>query len=291
VTPFSILLVLISTFLHAGWNLLARRERKEHAFILRMLAALCVIAAVPAALGFLSIGSLPARALWCALLSGAFCGLYYLGLARAYASGEFSVVYPVARALPVLLIGCADIVRGRVPTLPGWAGLLMVTAACAVIPIPSLGRISLRHYFNRTNGWALLAALMTVGYTITDKYAAEAVHDSVAYALVYGYLFFLVATVAFALCLRQLGGAEADARQVGWRLPALAGAFCFGAYSMVLWAYQLAEKASYVVAFRQVSILIGVVIAALLFKERVSPLRIVAACAMVLGLIVIALFG
>ncbi len=35
--PFAIVLVLVSTFMHAGWNLLARYQRSEAIFFSRML--------------------------------------------------------------------------------------------------------------------------------------------------------------------------------------------------------------------------------------------------------------
>jgi len=65
----------------------------------------------------------------------------------------------------------------------------------------------------------------------------------------------------------------------------------YGSYGLILWAYQLAEHAGYVVAFRQFSILIGVVIAIFWFREKGAPLRFTAACIMVGGLILIGAFG
>ncbi len=47
-TPFVILLVLASTFMHAGWNLLSTYERSTEVFYKRMLIAVIAIGFVPA---------------------------------------------------------------------------------------------------------------------------------------------------------------------------------------------------------------------------------------------------
>ena len=47
-TPFVITIVLISAFMHAGWNLLARFERSERDFYRRMLIVILVLGFIPA---------------------------------------------------------------------------------------------------------------------------------------------------------------------------------------------------------------------------------------------------
>ncbi|MCB8945767.1 MAG: hypothetical protein H6658_18620 [Ardenticatenaceae bacterium] len=42
------------------------------------------------------------------LVTGCFQAMYYLGLLQGYKSGDFTVVYPVARALPVLILAFVD---------------------------------------------------------------------------------------------------------------------------------------------------------------------------------------
>ena len=57
---------------------------------------------------------------WLLLASALFQGIYYVGLTRSYRSSDFTVVYPLARALPVLLLAVVDLMRDRMPTLqPG----------------------------------------------------------------------------------------------------------------------------------------------------------------------------
>jgi len=287
----AIALILISTFLHAGWNLLARAGRKEHAFLLQTLCAIVVLGLVPAVIGLVRLPPFPARTRVCAIVSGCFCGVYYLGLARAYGAGDFTVVYPLARALPVLFVSIGDVARGRPPSPLGWVGMALVAGGCLCVPMRSLRDFSVKRYFTRTTAWALVTASATVGYTLVDKFAAEAAHGDPSYAAVYGYVFFCVSALVYGLCLSALRRRGREWQRVGWGLPVLAGALNFGAYWLVLWAYQLAQRASYVVAFRQFSIVVGVVLAFVWFREKGAAVRIAAACVIVLGLVLIAAGG
>lgn len=70
------------------------------------------------------------------------------------------------------------------------------------------------------------------------------------------------------------------------------GAVCFfGSYWLVLWVYQLGRHASYVVAFRQFSIIIGVVIAFVIYKDRIAFVQIAGIVLITVGLIFVGLFG
>jgi drug/metabolite transporter (DMT)-like permease len=151
--------------------------------------------------------------------------------------------------------------------------------------------ITWRHYLNRSTLWMVLTAVGTVGYTLFDKVAAEIVRSGPATAARYGYVFFTVSFVVYA-ALRALfvRGGERDA-EIGWWWPAAAMTLNFGAYWLVLWAYQLSPRASYIVAFRQFSIVVGVVAAFLLFRERGLGIRLTATLLILLGLLIIGLLG
>jgi len=284
-------LVLISTFMHAGWNLVVRSQRREAACIWRALVVIAVIGFVPALASELATRSLTPKAWLCVFGSGFFCGLYYLGLARGYASSDFTVVYPLVRALPVLLVGMADVMLGRSPTPAGWLGMLLVVCGCVLAPLSSFREIALARYANRTVLLVLVAAFGTVGYTLLDKAAAEVVQQGPATAARYGYVFFLVSSATYGGLLRVFKTAQPAADSVAWRVAAAVGVLNFTGYWLVLWAYQLSRRASYVVAFRQFSIVIGVVLAFALFRERGLKVRMAATVLITAGLLLIGLWG
>jgi uncharacterized membrane protein len=63
------------------------------------------------------------------------------------------------------------------------------------------------------------------------------------------------------------------------------------AMALVLWAYQLSTQTGYVVAFRQFSIVIGVVLAFAIYREPGVFVRTVAMLLIVAGLVTIGLWG
>lgn len=289
--PFVITLVLCSTFMHAGWNLLARRQRSETAFFKRMLTVTALVGFVPAVLSEMQARSLTPTAWACVVGSGCCCGAYYLFLARAYESSDFTVAYPVARALPVLFVGVGDVLRGRHLTPMGWLGMSLVACGCLFIPLHSFRDFAVRRYLNRTTLWMLLTAMGTVGYTLLDKVASEVVQQGPATAARYGYVFFLISGVSYAVFLKVFKAEKQNPNHVGWKLPALAACMNFGAYWLVLWAYQLSPQASYIVAFRQFSIVIGTVLAFAIYKERGLIVRLAGTSLLTSGLVIIGLWG
>ncbi len=289
--PLVMALVATSSFMHASWNLLARRKRNERTFIWRMLFAAALAGALPAMASEAVAHSLSVKAWACVVGSGICCGVYFFSLARAYSSSDFTVVYPIVRSLPVLLVAVGDLLRGRWPTAVSWLGMALVVSGCSLAPLHSLRDLRIRRYLNQAVLWTLLAALGTVGYTLLDKIASEAVKAGPATAARYGYFFFLIAYVVYAVCVKMSRTEDATSSEVGWRLPILAALLSFGSYWLVLWAYQLTQRASYVIAFRQFSVVLGVVFALVIYKERALPVRLTGMFLITAGLVLIGVWG
>lgn len=288
----AIAIVLSSTAMHAGWNLLARRQRDEGRFILHMLLWSSLIGLPVAGASEWWARSMTPTAWWCLLASGACCGVYYWGLAWAYVRSDFTVVYPLARALPVLVLAVTDMARGRALSAGGWAGCVLVGAGCLLAPLTSLRQLSVRHYVNDASIWIALTALGTVGYTLLDKVAAESLNQpGLATALRYGVFFFAISLVVYAPLSATVPRPAGPRPRLGWMVPLVAGALNYGAYALVLWAYQLTLHASYVVAFRQFSIVLGVVLAFVLYREQGVAVRLAGSLLITAGLVFIGLSG
>lgn len=290
-TPFVVLLVLASTFMHAGWNLLSRYEHSEQVFYQRMLIAVIVIGFLPAVVSEIVTRSLTPLAWLCLFGSGFFAALYLYGLARGYAMSDFTVVYPLARSLPVVIVAVADVLRGRELTPIGWGGVLLVSLGCLLVPLRSIKDIRWRNYFNPASVWVIMAALGSVGYTLLDKIAAEVVQQGAATAARYGYFYFLLSYLPYVGLLRLFRGKREDTGQAGWTLAILAGILGFAAYWLILWAYQLSPNASYIVAFRQFSIVIGSLLAFRIYNEGGIGVRLSGALLITSGLILIGVWG
>jgi len=102
--------------------------------------------------------SFPARIWLYVIPSGLLAGLYCYGLGFAYKRSDFTVVYPVTRAMPVLVLACVDVAMGRAPSAVGWAAMLLVMAGCVLAPQSSYRDFDLKRYHVREIGWVLLTA-------------------------------------------------------------------------------------------------------------------------------------
>lgn len=273
--------------MHATWNLLVRNQRAVNMFF-------CIT--VVAVVGFLPIvlfAEFSAPPVLTAVpvnlgLGGLFLGLYYFGMSRSYSSGDFTVAYPLARALPVLMVACAEVALGDAPTALGWLGIVLIAAGSVVVPLQSLHELNFARYWNRTTIWILLAATGIAGYTVVDAAGLRQLPNGLPYALRYAILEAMVGGALYWLLLRVRGEAIVlPTRLPDWKFPIIATLFVFGSYSLILWAFQSDERASYVIGLRQISIVLGVVAGAYLFRERGARLRIPAALVITLGVILL----
>lgn len=289
--PLAIFLVLFSTFLHAGWNLVLRNQRSDAAF-LQITVVTAVIGLGPVLLAELGPEPMLGQVWDYLIVAGIFQAIYYLGLTQGYRSGDFTIVYPIARALPVLLVAVGDVALGRAPSLVAWLGMILVTLGCLMIPLESWRGFRKDRYWNRAMLWAFITALSIVGYTITDKIAADFIAPGPWGAARYGIYEAAASAVVYWFILKGMGRStsiQSSVRSWGWATIAAVGVF--GAYWLILWSYQLAFQASYVVALRQFSIVIGVGLGAWFLQEAAPVLRLSAACVIVAGVAGIVLGG
>jgi drug/metabolite transporter (DMT)-like permease len=288
---FAIILILISTFIHAGWNMLIRSQQNSYTF-LRITIVISVVGMGPALLAEFWGKPFPLQVWVYLALAGVFQAIYYLGLSQGYQKGDFTVVYPVARTLPILLIALADVARGRAPSSIAWIGMVAVSLGCIVTPLESLQNFKISYYWNRAMIWIVVTAVGVVGYTIVDKAAAELIDAGPWTAARYGVYETALSAIAYWLVLKGMGHSTGEPTGwQGWKWPALGAVGVFGAYWLILWSYQLSPQASYVVALRQLSIVIGVALGSMLFREPAPALRLGAAVVIAVGVAGIVLIG
>jgi uncharacterized membrane protein len=283
-------LALGSTVVHAGWNLLTRGQSDRETLMLRMLIVVAAVGLVPMIVGEWMAPQMTVTAWWCAGVAGFFGGMYYFFLAHSYNKADFTTAYPVIRALPVMLIPFADMVRGRPISLIGWVAVVLVAVGCLLSTLTSFREFSFKRFFHHSFVLICTAALGTVGYTIFDKLASESIRSAAEASLApgakvsavvaiggtakYEWAMLTAALVAFVgfqrafpghrRALREQGGSAGP----GWTVPALVAAGVFIGYGMILWAFQLTDQMGYVSALRQFSIAIGVVLAFVVFHEK-----------------------
>lgn len=294
--PTVIALIAVSVCLHAGWNVLGKRRAPSLAFFSLSIAAGGIILSP-----FLLIGpsftGLPGE-FWVWLAASGLCQMLYMGgLAWAYARGEVSVLYPIARALPVVMVPIVSLWllgRKEVSGEDMLAMILVVFGAfCLPLSDPTSRRLST--YFNPALGFALLAAVATMGYSLIDHQALLLMQQSGYSALQAGGHFMILqalVTPLWALPVVLLMPTERHRLPLLWRAerPSMlwTGLMITTTYGFVLVALALSDEVSHVVALRQLSIPLGALMGILWLSERLSLFKTIGLLIMLSGLAVVA---
>ncbi|QFU01151.1 EamA-like transporter family protein [Halomonas sp. THAF5a] len=296
-SPAALGLVLLSVCLHAGWNLMGKGRAPSLAFFVLAMGG-GALALAP----LLWLGPSPAAlppAFWGWLVASGLCQMLYLGgLAWAYARGEISVLYPVARALPVVLVPLVSMAmlgsRALTPLDLAGMGLIVIGALC--LPLTSPRALRPSTYLTPAFGFALLAAVATAGYSLIDNRALALMMASGHSSLTAGSHFMVLQalmTLAWGLPAVLLLPAErrrlAALRQGERSTIVLTGIMMLATYGLVLVAMALTEEVSLIVAMRQLSIPLGVLLGVWWLRERAAPAKWLGTALMLAGLWVVAL--
>jgi drug/metabolite transporter (DMT)-like permease len=280
----ALLLVLGAAGLHAGWNALAKRGGDQVVFLwLATLAS--TTALLPFGLWQLASTGLPAAAVPFVVATIVLHAIYFYALGRAYACGVYSLVYPVARGLGVALVPVvALLVFDERLSLLGTLGIVLVVGGIAALHLLPAGGAPRAGARPTSLLWPVVTGLTIAGYSLVDK-AGVARLNPIAYIL-------LLEGGCAVLGLPLLGVRRAAVRRElhGWPTVVLAAVMSALAYTLVLFAFQL-SKTAYVVAARELSIVLSAVIGSLWLREgRLGP-RLAGATIVLAGVACIALAG
>lgn len=278
-------LLVGSAFLHMGWNLLMKQAGDR--YVVSWWALLV------GALGFLPVALNAGAALqpvWgYAVVSAAFQLLYYLMLGFAYNSGDFSLVYPIARGSAPLLIAlwAALLLRESI----SWAGLVgLITIVLGILLIGGgswRGRVDWKMRPSLTAVAPFLIALCISGYSVIDGAAVKQ-----APPFPYTVLSFGLSALLFTPLVWVRHGwpaLMAVGRRQWWRIG-LIGTGTYAAYGLVLTAYSLAPV-SYVGAVREVSIVLAALAGWLWLGESFGLERTMGSLVVVAGIVLVTVAG
>ncbi len=288
-TALSLVLVLFSAVAHSSWNLLLKRAGDPEVFAWCLLVVASVLL-TPVGLALLWYNSVGLSGLWFLLATIVLHVLYFNLLARGYAQGDLSLVYPVARGMgpmlvpvlaviflnetiaPLAIAGIAAIIGG-IYTISWWGNFHQVLRS----PLLFLRYAGMRY--------AVLTGLTIAAYSIVDKEGVGQVQPLL-------YMYFLGTGTALMLAPYILAQKGAAAVKAEWRANAIpitvAGLLTFTAYGLALTAFSL-SRVSYVSPAREVGIVIGVMMGVFLLKEPFGGGRLLGSGFIVGGLVMVAL--
>ncbi|MGB8818549.1 MAG: DMT family transporter [Rhizobiaceae bacterium] len=229
--------------------------------------------------GLPGIGSAPYL-----LVSTVLGSIYWLFLGRAYASGEISIVFPLAYgSAPIWILMLSGSVFGETLTANQLAVVLLISAGLLLVLFSSADKLTKLNLHVLINSVAVTAIICA--YTLCDALAVRKTGSPIAYTV---FMYASSGLMVLAYALRFHSGRLLAAFSVNRFAGLLWGALSLVNYCGELWAMTRAPVAL-VAAMRESSILFAVVIAILWLKEPLNPSRMAGAGVVAFGLMLMRL--
>ena len=254
---------LASAALHAGWNAAVKGAPRPA----EAMAAQMTLAALLALPG-LGWTGLPAVAAWPWIAASTALNLVTVkALLRGYEVAGFGVVYPVVRAVSVLLVApLAAGIAGETPSLAGLAGVALVALSLMLLAAGNRGSAALER---RAFWWIALAGLATAACVMCDAQGVRAAGAPAAYGF--------VVSITNALLMLAAQGTLATPSRLVRELPravpiALAST---ASYLLILWVWSSAPVAPSA-ALRDTSAVFALLIAVTWLREPFTRPRLAA---------------
>lgn len=286
-TLFAFSLIIIAAFIHASWNLLYKQVGGGVP-LLWLFTTISVIAYLPLALIILWVQRPPIGTIQVIFLVGTSLIhiVYFIALQRGYRVGDLSVVYPLARGTgPTLSTIIAILFLGERPSWLALCGALLVIGGVFVIASGSNRNSVNKGNLHKAVGYGLFIGVLIACYTLWDR-TAVAIYAIPPLILDYGSQ---VARMIFLapVALRNRSALSYHWRTHRWQTIGIALLNPLS-YILVLTAMQT-TLVSHVAPARELSILIGALMGAQLLKEGNVQRRLMAAAAIVAGVVALAL--
>ena len=279
-------MVLLSAAIHPIWNLFLKREPDTQLAYLGMTVVLAAAGLVHALIAGSDIWSAGAVI---PLLALSWCGqiLYGTCLTATLTRGDLSSYYPIIRASPVFIVIVGVVLLGASYSWYVVLGMAM-TVAGGFLLLYRRGT----HFLEdpRTLGLALLAMSGTGIYSIADSGLMKTLDPQV--------MIFWIETSLIPVYLtlylhRRTHTLFVDPRPMGRRVAMLIlpGVMAYGAYYLILMAYQMGGEVAAVTSLRQASIPISVMLGGFFLREGAILRRLIAASLLTAGIVVIVMMG
>lgn len=264
-------LALGAAVLHAGWNLAVKQSSGDR--FLMLWGQFTIAAAISTPILF-AFGGMPAKAWIWVGVSGSVHLPYCIFLARAYDTGDFSFVYPLARGGGAMLAAVGGVVflsdRLRPLTVVGIA-----TIGCGLAVLAGFRR-------SPALGSALIVAVTIGVYSVSDAHGIRS-SGTPLYALA-THAGTLTSTTLYGLAT----GRSSEMRSTlttHWRRLTVVAVAATVTYGMVQLAFRLAPV-GYVTGLRESSVVLAAIVGWRQLGEGAGRRRLLATLIVLAGLIV-----
>ena len=287
-TSLAIILVLGSALTHSIRDSFTKNSKDKQVFVW-WLAVVSFILFAPIAIITITRETVSLEAVAFSFGMSFVHFLYWIFYSKAYEHGDLSHVYPIIRSSPAFVLIAAIIFLNENVSITGVIGILLTTLGLYTINLKKISPKALLEPLQSSKDhhvrFAFLALAMVVAYSTLDKVGVSLVHP-----FIYVFLLDIGAIGLYTLYIKKTKSKKQWLRP--WRKNRkniFGAAVCTTiSYPLVLVAITF-TNVSYVSAFRQISVVLVVLIGYLFFKEKHALIRFISAGIIFLGALLVSL--
>lgn len=282
----ALVIVIIAAVLHSGWNYFLKKSLDKLAYIWSFLLVSVVFYA-PMFFYYWVRTDIPIEGWLCICATGFLHFLYFGFMGSAYERGDLSLVYPISRGSGPLLVPILAVLFLREKIYPlGALGIGLIVLGIYVIHLKSFARDAFLAPFREVRSSASILSILTgltiAGYSLVDKVGVGFVEPPL-------YIYCMV-LIAVALLSPFVLVKKREALRREWRYNRnnilVVGIVVLLTYLMVLFAFRI-SKVSYVVAVRELSIVLSAMYGLIWLKEKHVRQKLTGSFIIALGVIFI----
>ncbi len=285
-----IILVVLSAVMHALRNFFTKKAYDKQAFVWWYEVFGLLFFTPVFVFIFFSEGFEFSISFFIVLLSGFVHFIYWFFLAKSLENGELSLVYPIMRSSPALVLVFSITVLGEEVSLLGGFGILLVAFGVYTINMEKISVLELYRPIkavqnDRATQFALMTLISVAAYSIIDKIAVEQMNAAI---FAYLYPWFSLLLYTFYIHRVKHKGELRKEWAVDKKIILACGFLSIFGYFLILIAFTM-ERVSYIVGLRQLSIVFAVFLGGQVLKEKNRTIRFSAGLIIFLGAYLIAI--
>ena len=288
--PLAVILVIMSAAMHAVRTYYTKKAKDKQAFVW-LYEVFGLLFFTPIFFVVLAReGGFPLSAVAFIFLSGIVHFIYWYFLTNSLEQGDLSLVYPIMRSSPALVLVFSLTILKEDISAAGVIGILLVTIGVYTIHMESARLSELTRPFralgkDRAIQFAFLTMISVAVYSLVDKIAVSRLNP-----VIFAYLFPWVTMVLFSGYVfksRPSGAIKAEWAAHKKSVVACGFLSIFG-YFLILLAFTM-ERMGYVVGLRQLSIVFAVFLGSRFLQEANRGIRLASSVVIFAGTFLIAM--
>lgn len=286
-TYTALLLIVLAAFIHATWNLLAKRAAHGGPAFVFVYSCISTLAYLPWAAWLAIDGALSLN--WpvviCILLSGGLHLAYSLFLQRGYQVADLSVVYPIARGTgPLLSTLGAFLLLGESPSTYGIFGLIAIVSG--IILISTQGDLAKFKQPEARVGvrWGVITGSAISGYTVVDAYGVKLLG---IHPVILDWCSNAVRVITLTPWVLSNRSVLRERMKNHWVLAIAVGLLSPLSYILVLLALKIGAPLSLTAPAREMSMMVGALMGMFFLREKVGPGRLLGCAVLIAGVILL----